>query len=245
MPTLFAVVCREFGLGSWSRPPQVIRLREMTFELLFCGLLVLAIPEAIFAEPSYDGHSSALNNAVILIIRHAEQADHGYGLSSVGDARATAYVNYFKTFTVDGKPLKLDYLFAAKDSRTSHRPRLTIEPIGKELGLTVDSRFDNQHFLDLAHEIQSRPHGSNILICWHHATIPQLLRALGADPKHLLPKGKWPDDVFGWVIQLRYDEKGHLTESKRIDEHVLPDDSGKHVGLRPHKSLLAGRGGID
>ena len=107
----------------------------MTFKLLCCGLLALALPEAIFAKPSYDEHSSALNNAVILIIRHAEDADSGDGLSSVGDARAKAYASYFKNFTVDGQPLKLDYLFAAKDSRNSHRPRLTIEPIGKELGL--------------------------------------------------------------------------------------------------------------
>jgi broad specificity phosphatase PhoE len=201
----------------------------MKFKLLFCGLLALAIPEAIFAEPSYDGNPSGLRNAVILIIRHAEDADDGYGLSSVGDARARAYVSYFNSFTVDGQPLKLDYLFAAKDSPKSHRPRLTIEPVGKELGLTVDSRFDNKHFLDLVHKIQSRPQGANILICWHHGAIPQLLRALGADPKRLLANGKWPDDVFGWLIQLRYDENGHLFESKRIDERSSPDDSDKHA----------------
>jgi hypothetical protein len=196
--------------------------------ILFCGLLAQAIPAALFAKPSYDGISSGLRNAVILIIRHAEDADHGYGLSSAGDARTGAYVSYFKTLKVDGQPLKLDHLFAAKDSPNSHRPRLTIEPIGNELGLTVDSRFDSKHFLDMVHEIQSRPEGANILICWHHRKIPQLLRALGADPKTLLPKGKCRDDVFGWVVQLRYDENGHLFESKRIDEHSSLDDSGTH-----------------
>jgi broad specificity phosphatase PhoE len=204
----------------------------MKFKLLFCGLLAMAMPPAIFAKPSHDGDSGALKNAVILIIRHAEQADDGYGLSSVGDARAKAYVNYFKNFTVDGQPLKLEYLFAAKDSPNSHRPRLTIEPLAKALGLTVDSRFDNKQFLKLVDEIQSRPHGTNILICWHHGTIPQLLSALGADPKGLLPDGKWPDDVFGWLIELRYDENGHLFESKRINEDSSSDDSGKHARAR-------------
>jgi broad specificity phosphatase PhoE len=201
----------------------------MKFKLLFCGLLAMAIPAAIFAAPSHDGNSSALKSAVILIIRHAEQPDDGYGLSSVGDARAKAYINYFKNFTVDGQPLKLDYLFAAKDSPNSHRPRLTIEPLAKELGLTVDSQFNNKEFMKLVDEIQSRPHGTNILICWHHGTIPQLLRALGADPKRLLPNGKWPNNVFGWLIELRYDENGRLFESKRINENLSSDDSGKHA----------------
>jgi hypothetical protein len=82
------------------------------------------------------------------------------------------------------------------------------------------------------------------LICWHHGTIPQLLRALGADPKRLLPNGKWPDDVFGWLIQLRYDENGHLFESKRINENLSSDDSGKQARLRLDKSSVAGHGGV-
>ena len=106
----------------------------MKFNLLFCGLLALAIPTVILAEPPHDGKSSALKNAVILVIRHAEIPDNGCGLSASGEARAMAYVNYFKIFKIDGRPLKLDRLFAAADSKESHRPRLTIEPTGKALG---------------------------------------------------------------------------------------------------------------
>jgi broad specificity phosphatase PhoE len=192
---------------------------------LLWGLLALVIPAAVFAKPALDGNSSALKNAVILIIRHAEQPEDGYGLSSVGEVRAKAYVNYFKNFTIDGQPLKLDYLFAAKDTSSSHRPRLTIEPTAEALGLTVDSRFKNNKFPELVNEIKSEPPGANILICWHHGNIPQLLRALGADPERLLPNGKWPGDVFDWLIELRYDENGHLLNSKRINETLLPGDS--------------------
>jgi hypothetical protein len=194
----------------------------MKSKLLLCGLLALVIPAAVSA---HDGNSSALKNAVILIIRHAEEPEDGYGLSSVGEARAKAYVNYFKNFTIDGQPLKLDYLFAAKDTSNSHRPRLTIEPTGEALGLTVDSRFENSKILELVHKIKSEPSGANILICWHHGNIPRLLRALGADPKRLLPKGKWPGDVFDWLIELRYNQNGHLFQSKRINENLLPGDS--------------------
>ena len=193
-------------------------------KLLFYGLLALAIPGATFAEPLHNANSGALKNVIILVIRHAEQPDDGDSLSPSGEARAKAYVNYFKHLTIDGQPVKLDYLFAAADSRSSDRPRLTLEPIAKELDLALDTRFKNKQFLELTDEIQSRPHGTNVLICWHHGTIPKLLRALGADPKRVLPNGIWPDDVFDWLIELRYDENGHLSDSKRIDEHLSAGD---------------------
>jgi len=212
----------------------------MKFKLLFCALLVLAIPAAAFAQPLQNGNSSALKNAVILIIRHAEQPAEGNGLSAAGEARARAYVNYFKNFKVDGRPLKLDQLIAAKDSSSSHRPRLTLEPLATDLSLKIDSRFKNNQFSQLIDDIQNRPHGTNILICWHHGNIPQLLRALGVDPNTLLRKGKWPNDEYDWLIELRYDENGHLLESKRINENLSSDNSNNHAALRHDKSLSPG-----
>jgi hypothetical protein len=196
----------------------------MKFNLLFCGFLALAIPTAILAEPPHDGTSGALKNAVVLVIRHAEKPDNGYGLSAGGEARAKACVNYFKNFKIDGQPLKLDSLFAAADSKESHRPRLTLEPASKALGLAIEVRFKAKEFQKLADEIRSQPHGKAILIAWHHGQIPSLLRALGADPNQVIPKSKWPDDVFGWLIQLRYDSNGHLIETRRINENLPPGD---------------------
>jgi hypothetical protein len=188
----------------------------MKTELAFCAFLVLACSAAVVAQPVRDESSTGPGNAVVLIIRHAEDADSGKGLSPLGTTRADGYANYFKNFTIDGKQLKLNYIFATRDSRHSQRPRLTIEPTAEEFGLAIDSRFKNKEFLDLADEIRGLPPGSEILVAWHHGKIPRLLQALGADAKALLPNGKWPDDVFGWVIQLRYDEDGRLLESKRV-----------------------------
>src|SRR5215475_11660450 len=128
--------------------------------LLLCGLLATLIPAAVFANPAHADNSSALKNVVILVIRHAEP-DHHHGLSSAGKARAKAYASYFKNFKIDGQPLKLDYLFAARDSSVSHRPVLTIDPTAKELGLTVDSHFYDKQFHRVADEIESRPLGKN------------------------------------------------------------------------------------
>jgi hypothetical protein len=200
-------------------------LKNLTSKFLLFGLLVLAIPMMVFGEPPGAGKFSGLKNTIILIVRHAEKPDDGYGLSTDGEARAKAYVNYFKDFTVSGQPLKLDHLFAAGDSKESHRPRLTIEPTGKALGLVVDTRFKDKNFQGLADELKSRPHGTGILIVWHHGEIPALLQALGADPDQVIPNAKWPAHVFDWLIQVRYDQNGQLIEFKRISEKLMPGDS--------------------
>lgn len=193
-----------------------MHLFAMKTELAFCAFLALALSAAVSAQPMRDENSAGPKNAVVLIIRHAEDADSGKGLSPLGTTRADGYANYFKNFTVDGKPLKLNYIFATRDLRNSHRPRLTIEPTAQEFGLVIDSRFKNKQFMELVDEINKLPPNSNILISWHHGKIRRILNALGADAKALLPDGRWPDDEFGWVIQLRYDENGRLFESKRI-----------------------------
>ena len=185
---------------------------------LLCGLFLVV--NAAFAADA-----PALKGAVILLIRHAEKPESGEGLSLVGMARATNYVNYFRNYAVDSNSLTLNYLVATADSKKSHRPRLTIEPLSQAIHLPIDCRFANKQFQELADEIQSKPRGNHILISWHHGEIPNLLQALGADPSQLLPESKWPDPVFGWVIQLRYDDKGRLLEARRFNQKLMPGDT--------------------
>ena len=166
-------------------------------------------------------------NATVLIIRHAEDADSGDGISPLGQERAEAYKNYFLKFTVDSKPLEPTVIFAAKDSKKSHRPRLTMEPFAKAADLKIDTRFGNDQSADLAADLRANQQGKVILICWRHPYIPALLQALGANPETFLPKGKWPGAVFDWIILLSFDQDGHLipSNSKRTNEHLLPSDS--------------------
>ena len=166
-------------------------------------------------------------NSVVLIIRHAEDAGSGHGLSARGAERAEAYKNYFQTFTVDSKRRQPEDVLVAADSKQSHRPRLTVEPFAKAAKLTIDSRFGNKQPADLAAELGANHGGKVILICWHHGQIPALLRAMGAAPETLLPNGKWPKTVYDWVILVSYDEDGHLipTSTRRISEHLLQGDS--------------------
>ncbi len=187
--------------------------------MLLCALLLAGAQ--LFAQ-STDG----LKDTVVLIIRHAEKPASGNTLTPAGEERAKAYVHYFENYTADSKPVTINYLFAAADTKGSMRPRLTLEPLSKATGLKIDQRFTDKQGEGLADELRAKPHGGNILICWHHGQIPALLQALGADPKKLLPGGEWTDSIFGWVMQLRYGDQGQLVEAKLIKENLMPDDAG-------------------
>src|SRR5881394_3355268 len=143
-------------------------------------------------------------DAVVLVIRHAEDADSGDGISPLGEKRAEAYKNYFLKFAVDSRRLEPNVVLAAKDSKKSHRPRLTVEPFAKAAKLKVDTRFGNYQSDELAADLRANQRGKVILISWRHGNMPALLRALGANPASVLPRDKWPDPVFDWVIMLSY-----------------------------------------
>jgi hypothetical protein len=186
-------------------------------------IAVLFSSTLIVAADTQDGPK----NAVVLIIRHAENGGIGLDLAPRGQQRAEAYKDYFLKFTVDSKPLEPDAIFAAKDSKQSHRPRLTVEPFAKAAKLKIDKRFGNNQSTELAAALRANHRAKVILISWRHGNIPDLLSALGAKPESLLPRGKWPGSVYDWVILLRYDQDGRLIpgSAKRVNEHLLPGDS--------------------
>ena len=190
--------------------------RHLFVAIFFASTLTLA-------AQSQDGPK----DAVVLIIRHAEDGSPGRGLLPRGQQRAEAYKGYFKNFTVDSKRLRPGAVFAAKDSKKSQRPRLTVEPLAKAEKLQIDTRFGNDQSTELAAALCATEQGKVILICWRHPYVPALLRALGAKPEDLLPGGKWPNRVFDWVILLSYDQNGHLipASTRRINEHLMPGDS--------------------
>ena len=99
-----------------------------------------------------------------------------------------------------------------------------MEPFSKAAGLPIDQKFTAKEFKELAADLQSKPHGKNMIICWHHGEIPGLVEALHADPTTVLPNGKWPDKTFNWIIQLRYDADGKLIDAKRVEENLMPWD---------------------
>jgi hypothetical protein len=185
--------------------------------LVVAGIIAWLAPAPVRGQAQA---GAGLQNSVVLVIRHGEKPDKGEDLSKAGEKRAKAYVKYFSDFTVDSTRFKPNLLYCAADSKDSRRPRLTLEPFSKAIGLPINAQFPETQGQGLANAIRTKPPGNQILICWHHSEIPALLSALGANSSSLVPNNKWPDDVFNWVIQLRYDANGQVLEAKRIVEKI-------------------------
>lgn len=189
--------------------------------LVFAVLWVMALALSAHADSPRMG----LVDATVLIIRHGEKPDSGTGLSPAGEARAKAYVRYFQPLTLDdGASFRPDMLVATADSANSAREQLTLAPLADALKLPIDQRFADKDVKALVKALSSESHGKSILIAWHHGEIGKLVKAFGADPKALMPKGEWPDDVFDWVVVLRFDHAGQLIpDSPHILEEKLPN----------------------
>jgi hypothetical protein len=174
-------------------------------------------------------------NANILLVRHGEKPQSGTGLAPAGQARAQAYVAYFQNYAIGGTPIKLQYIFATADSDASHRPRLTVEPLAKALGLDINDKHADKDYATVADHLLShgKYDGSDVLVCWHHGEILDLAAALGASAGTLPPASnwpaKWPGDVFGWLLQLRYDAGGTLIPAQTLclSQQLMYDDCGQ------------------
>ncbi len=192
--------------------------------LRLCLLLIAAAPVSHLNAAGAEGPK----NATVLLIRHAEKPDEGDGLAPAGQERAKAYVKFFKDLVIQDRSATPAHLVATADSKGSHRPRLTLEPLGKALGLPVEARFKNKDYPAMVESLRSGAHdGKTTLVCWHHGDMPDVLRALGVDPGTVLPGGKWPSEEYDWLLELRYDANGHLESAERVEEHLTAAAPGK------------------
>ncbi|HYV98275.1 MAG TPA: phosphoglycerate mutase family protein [Gemmatimonadaceae bacterium] len=160
----------------------------------------------------------------VLIIRHAEKpSDNNMsGLSPEGVARAKALARLFESGPGRQNPLpKPDFVFAAKNSKVSHRSVETAKPLASALGVPVDSTFDDAQVEKLVSEL-SRPKydGKTVLVVWHQGSIPALARALGSDDA---PKG-WSDAIFDRVWEISYTASGKARFSD-LPQALFPKDS--------------------
>jgi hypothetical protein len=161
-----------------------------------------------------------LADNTVLIIRHSEKPEVGTGLTPMGEARARLYAKYFQPFQEEGLSVPVDCLYAGADSQSSIRPRLTLEPLSKATGMPLHLKVGTKDSNALVVQLKTEAHGRHPLIAWRHGEIPALLRAFGASPEKLLPDGKWPDEVFDWVIVLNMGPDGQLLAARVIHEQL-------------------------
>jgi hypothetical protein len=173
-------------------------------------------------------------NTNVFIIRHGEKPASGPGLTTAGQARAQAYAVYFQHYAINANPIKLNYLFAAADTPESHRSRLTLEPLAQALGLKIDSELRNHQ--EIVEDIlqDQEYNGSNVLVCWHHGDILALGADLGVNASTLPSESTWPtiwpDQVFGWLLQICYDEHGQIVPSQTrcVNQRLMHGDHGQN-----------------
>ncbi len=174
-----------------------------------------------------------LKNTNIFLIRHGEKPTEptDIGLNIAGQERAMAYVIYLQNLQINSQPIKLHHLFATAQSAHSNRSYLTIEPLAHQLNLNINNHFtdSDQDVAALVTYLQtdSRFSEANILICWHHEKLLKIAKGLGV-PLHTLPQS-WPDNVYGWLIQLSYDNTGTLTSSTTVEQKLMYDDYDQPV----------------
>jgi hypothetical protein len=178
--------------------------------IAIASFLVLSLSSVAAAHGHHHASDGApgLADATVLIVRHAEDAATGPGLSEAGQQRARAYARYFRPFRFGQASLHIDTLIAAADSRHSQRPRLTLEPLSQASGLPIEHSFKDRDVKDLVRWLGQGQGGRTVLISWHHSEVPKLIHDLGLDPTALLHHGHWPSHEYGQVVMLRFDHSG-------------------------------------
>lgn len=148
------------------------------------------------------------------------------GLSPRGEQRAEAYAHYFDPLQLGNKNLVPQRLIATSDSKSSARPRLTLTPLSQRLHLPIEQPYADEEVDKLVKSLDKNNQASVVLIAWHHGHIDNLIEAFGGDGQALTGQKSWPEDVYDWLIVLRFDDQGNLVEShsKKIQEHLLPGD---------------------
>jgi hypothetical protein len=166
--------------------------------------------------------SASARSAQVILFRHAEKPrdELDERLSERGRMRARALASCLTTnlsFLSNGMPVAL---FAPKFTRHGnvHRPYETLEPLAKELNLTIQMPYDRESHSELVKWILNNPSydGKTVIICWVHDYLSAMAKDLGVRSKPLTRKGSLYDRF--WVIT--FDQS-----VANLPQRLLPGDS--------------------
>ncbi|PWN33471.1 uncharacterized protein FA14DRAFT_180117 [Meira miltonrushii] len=153
---------------------------------------------------------SAFSNKVFLI-RHGEKpANHNVtGLSAQGEERAQCLRHVFGASS--GYDIGYIIVEDYKSDGSRDRPYETVEPLAKDLGLTIDhhcSKDDTKCAKDSIKSYADNNNG-NILVCWEHQELGKIGAALGG-------KFDYPSDHFNLIYEIYHKD---LTSNSPYSEN--------------------------
>lgn len=140
----------------------------------------------------------------VLIIRHGEAAEHSNGLSLRGKTRAAALVPYIleTDYLQDfGHPVAL-IAHQPNQVEPSRRPIETLQPLAKDLGLSINSMFTHDKWESMVDYVKNNPafEGKTVLICWGQKNMSLIAERFGVSPRPL----PWPTETYDriWIIDF-------------------------------------------
>ncbi|KAJ5964998.1 uncharacterized protein N7479_004874 [Penicillium vulpinum] len=172
------------------------------------------VPFGLLAIASF----ATAREPTLYFIRHGEKPeDGGNGLNAMGLERAQCLRDVF------GKDseYKITHIMAQtpKSNGKRARPYDTVKPLADDLGLEVDISCDRDD-PGCVKQVVDKYDGkglTNILICWEHDAITDIMETMGLDDAP-----QYPDDRYDliWTLPAPYDE---ITEES--SEHCPGLDS--------------------
>ncbi len=188
-------------------------MNRTRFHIWLCWLLGVLLLPAVLAHP-----------ARVILLRHAEKPaeESDPHLSARGRQRADALAAWLTTnavLTDRGLPA---VLFASQVTDHGHgqRPRETLEPLAKKLGLPIQTPFRSENYHALARVVQDSQEcdGKVVVICWVHEHLSKLAAALGVKPAPATWKGSVYDRA--WVLDWKNDQP----RLRVVPQRLLPGD---------------------
>ncbi|KAJ9296734.1 hypothetical protein DTO271G3_4933 [Paecilomyces variotii] len=145
--------------------------------------------------------SSVSAAATVYLIRHGEKPSNGStGLSTQGEQRAQCLRSVFGA----SSSYNIGYIMAQtpKSDGKRDRPYETVEPLAQDLGLTVDTSCDRDDPKCVKKTVDNYTGSGNILICWEHGELTDIVDKLGDDNAPTYPDDRY--DII-WTDPSPYD----------------------------------------
>ncbi|KAK4499789.1 hypothetical protein PRZ48_007975 [Zasmidium cellare] len=141
----------------------------------------------------------AVTKPTVYLIRHGEKPDSGNGLNAQGMQRAQCLRNVFGA----SSGYDIEYILTQdyKSDGSRKRPYDTVYPLSQDLGLTIDHHCDRDDQGCVADAVDDYDGDGNILICWEHDALHDIVKKLGDEDAP-----DYPDDRFDiiWVDPPKY-----------------------------------------